>query len=1351
MGGNPIILAGLGSLPGVTAQVGKGPAKEEAPASSGSATPPVIEPPALQCSEVVDCTALPWTVTQFRTTAQQRITSMNARIGAKQQQIAQARQRLHHHQAGIVQQARSQIQSYQGQIAIFRLVIWLANRELGTPQPISTLMSSLNSVGGGASVRNEWRAQIAMILVSELEDPEAAAALESIIGNGNDWRSQTGIERDRRALELIYSRILTSGPANGPRVPRDELSLLIGENRLRLAVIAKNQGRDTDFNTLLAEARTYASRLATLSNVATTSPADLLDGKQPYIRNSIETLGDNNHAALRHEFAWANVVMAQIISLEGEAITSDSQRLTSLQQAESYLRNTSVLPGFQQLEARRALAENLIQQGHTLNNLGRSYTDEFGEALCILDSITNFYSDYANHPGVTVPRWPVNINVSARTSRASLLQNLVGELEMTTQPAILCLLTDELTTQELQELQQGCCEDRVLRIQIRLLESLAQEFGDFSNPTPTSILGTTYQYDTNPPFSVLNDQERMNIRYALGENLALRGFFTLALGDDETALMSAAATHLNAVIAAPATQVTPLTKAMARLWLAKIKLAEVGEEHTFERNNELLDEAQQLITAALGANRLRGNLLRSAHEVNFQINLGRLESAMRQGESYSPATITQLEDAAFAIFSSEHATDELVERALRDLMEAYSVRKANHQRIVLIGNVLLGRNFEAPDSADTSLTRLVTALTNLRTRLNSSSQLELSPEFRTLLYLKLAEAVSWTGPDFLDDADAILDELASSLPAEIAPVTGERYNRTLYLLLRAELQMRLNESADPIMDPTLVQTVVESREVDLITRLTFAQVEGLQYGGRSDYPTLIQLLRDMLSTERLQQIETLYGDNRQKSYLQYRFRLWLELGRVLSWDQQYAEAQTELTALLADSDLATLTTTDPALGDVISTMARLNLGNILRYDWDGRDLAESRINYQTIISSHRNLDQVTNPDLLVAIAEAHLGLAEIDMMPGDNRDLEAATEHFLQVQQIANRLTDDPDKHHELLARTFLGLANLSRNGSGWLQNDLEQVAQYINSAREHLRQITDPPDGLADAIGEIYDDPNINSRISPEITFNLTTFSGGDRAETQLNIGFHSPLDLSLSDTNLSWLHATGRLQTDFGPDGNIYSFYGGLRAMLHSSLTLNTEFRFYTWVDPGATMQFFRHQDLNLGLDYWSQGIDLGETGSQLAISLGGEVRLNYPNNDDVTRGSDPSDYNTYSGYGALNFLFPQTPVMERVSLGFQCGSYPFAFTGEARRMNSCAFGPSLALEATDWLSFNGNFMGLAYQTTDDDPNTENPWQMGWQGGLGIDFNLHRHFRFGGNLWHQHTEDLPITTVTGNAAITF
>ena len=62
---------------------------------------------------------------------------------------------------------------------------------------------------------------------------------------------------------------------------------------------------------------------------------DQIANRRLYIRNSIETLTDDNHAALRHEFAWANVVMASILSMEGEALTSQQDALENRQQADS--------------------------------------------------------------------------------------------------------------------------------------------------------------------------------------------------------------------------------------------------------------------------------------------------------------------------------------------------------------------------------------------------------------------------------------------------------------------------------------------------------------------------------------------------------------------------------------------------------------------------------------------------------------------------------------------------------------------------------------------------------------------------------------------------------------------------------------------------------------------------------------------------------------------------------------------------------------------------------------------------------------------------------------------------------
>ncbi|MBN2057241.1 MAG: hypothetical protein JW782_00375 [Candidatus Saganbacteria bacterium] len=1201
--------------------------------------------------------------------------------------------------------------SLRGELAEFNVLVWLAARETGQPRPLSSLITALSHLPGNGSAY--WRAQIAMILSSELEDASIRQALygtgpgNRILRNDNGWRDATDpVERERLVLEQIYDQLLTH---NGQ--PRNELSLMIGENLYRRALIAKNQGRTEDFHSLLIGtpdnpgAMTYINRLATTIDVASASRAQLLAGRENYIRDAVRTSQRNNYELLRREIAWANYLMASITMREAEGETDLSQNLASLEQAAGYLNNAAPLVGFSLLAARAALADNLIQQGFISRNLDQPHIAYFSEALCHLDAIRQWHDDYVSQIGAsgTVQRWLVNINASVRVSRAKLIMAFVGEIGLNSPAEVLALLANDLTESERQLLGQEPSLQDVLRIQRRLLEAQAQEL--------EAAAAATYSYGSTT-IPVLQEQEIMGIRIALAENYARQAFIARSLNNQSSynSLIGRARTLINEILV-PDSGASPLTQAIAHLWLGKILLVEVGEAHTFEENSQLLDQAMDHIEAAIAAGQLQGQLLLSAQQSRNEIRLLRLELTMRQGESYPAATVSELETLAFELFGSEPIGSPLIERALRDLIESYSAREENHGRIILLVNVLLGRNGHG---ADPELADLRRAISSLRSRLLNNGQLRLPQQFQAWLYLKLAETTSWSnGAAGRSAAGSILSEVQQNFSALLDAETGEPGIRALYLLLQAEIEMRDEESAGPIFDQELAAVVEQSRDIDLIIRLTFAQIEGLAY--EQEFDRIAALARAKLQPDQLQRIEQMFG-MRRISFQTYRFRVWKALTDALKWSNEYAEAVEEMERLLAAlPDLAAI---DQAMADLLSTQIQIDLADIYRYDWPGRNYQLAIDNYQAVIDRYPDTASLS-PDLILTIASARLGLAEILRNVPALRDLPAARQQYDAALALASRLNAETSSYHLLVAQIYLGLANLARSDSGWLQADLVEAAEHIGLAKEHIDQVSDAPEMIEAEIDRIYNDPVINSRIRPELNTDFQIFSGADgRSETQLTLSLHAPLDLGLSDTNISWLHLTLAEQMDLGPRGNIYSTYLGLHFMPHSNFTLDLSGRLATTGDAGATMQFFRHPDLRMSTFFWTE-----------YFTAGGAVDLNF----------DAPDLNSYNASGMFNLAFTQIPFIEGLRLGAEFNSVPFTYGGEFRRMDSVAFGPRLDWNATPWLSIQANFMGLAYYSPDTDPTTEDEWHMGWQAGAGLGFNVLRWLRFDAMYNHQQTYDHP------------
>ncbi|MFH1576957.1 MAG: tetratricopeptide repeat protein [Candidatus Margulisiibacteriota bacterium] len=1226
-------------------------------------------------------------------------------------QRAMANNDLRHHDPHVIAAAEANIASYNSQIAELELVLWLLDRNLGNDS-ISSVTDNLNSVSNNSAF---WRALIAMILSSELENPAYQTALAGITSN-DDWQNApNAVEMERQALEQIYNQLLTRG-SNNQRQPISEFSRLVAENYYRRAMIAQRQGDTTTAQTLLTEARTYADQLALRDNeldINTASLSTLRSGRESYIPQAMRT----DLQSTREEFASANMLMGNILMQQALAAASDQQRSALLEEAEHYLVNTAPLAQNRMLdilEVRRALADNLIMRGHLQAANNGDPSSLFGRALCHLDYIIEWSTAFDSHARVgTTQRWLVNITTHARVARANLMMALIGQINQTTLPSIYCLIINDLEPQEQQDLQNGPSQTRVLEIQLRLLNQQAQQF--------TQALGQTYQYGSNTPIDILSPAEKLAIRLSLGENYARQAFISRDLNNqtDYSQFMANARTEFNQVLATTSAA-SPLIRAQANLWMAKIRLNDTIAEQNLEQVLLMLDEANTYLEAALQGNLLTGPLLDQAQQTGREISLARAEANMRL-QQYSSETIAALETSAFEIFSSEAVDSALIPRTIKALIEAYSGNAANHPKIILICNILLDRQFTSPANPDEATSQLITAMRALRSRLTTSGQLALSENLQAWLYLKLADAISWGSRDQLDNANVVLNQLQSAYPALIDPTSGDPEIRTLYRLLRAEIEMRQEHNSSPIMNNDLAQAVRQSNQADLIGRLISDQVEGLTYD--QNYTAAIDLIRSELDQTRLQQMEQLFGPNRQRNFIEYKFELWNKLIELLTWSNDYSGAQTESTQLLAN--IAQLEAVNPVKAQTLRAEISINLADIYRYQNNYQQAIQT---YQELIALYPNTTGLP-ADTLTMLARAHLGLAEIYRYASGHQDTEAAQQQYEAVVQLANLISDNPNKQNELLARAYFGLAQLAREGSGLGQANLNQAAQHIRSALDHLNQMTNPPADLRQQIEEFYNDPHVRERLRPEITFSFQTLSGSDgRIETQLNFGGHLPF--SVFHPSLSWLHLTGREQIDLGPTGNIYSTYAGARLLPHSAFSLDLQFRLATTGDAGASMLFFRHPDF-LSEFFWYNEY----------VTLGGGIDLNF---------SD-ADLNAYRGQAFFNFDWTDVPVLEGLQLGAQCGSYPFYYSGEARRMNSCAFGPTIEFQpGIDWLTIQGNFMGLAYQTPDNDPATEDNWTMGWQAGAGIQFNVLRYLHFGANYWHQET-NFPLNSFQGNATVSF
>jgi|GEM_PF-6917960 len=1314
-----------------SAKEGGRPVSPPAP-DAGTPNPTPVAPP----TPAPQCAAIPQSAAEFRAYSLQRIARAEAEINLLNNAIAEQERTLRRTSPTppgyIIRTALDLIQQYNSEIAEQRLIIWLANRDLGRPQSLENLINNLQRIPTGNHAY--WYAQIAMILASELDDTTVRTQLRRILGNETGWADATDpIVREQLALIQIYNQLLTQQTGAHRGEPVNELSLLIGENFFRRAMIRKNQASGPageEFANLLQQARTFVSRLATTTiDVGQRTPTDaqemalrqsLLDGRAAYLRRSIQGLretlpGDTNggtYLLLRQEIAWANLLMANILAQETETASSQTDALNIFEdQVLPYLHNTGALRGMPLLEARRVESDVMAQIGYLRHDLGRDSSNAaFGTVLCLMDEIRNWANSYRTSLGSTPPqRWLQKIEASITVARAKLIMVLSGNIRERTAPATLALLADDLTQAERQELAQPVTRARANQIQRRLLEVQSRIISEERNRT---YIGTT-----TPLFSAM---EQTDLDLALAESLARRAFIARDAQQDSeyTALIQQAETKLNTIITAGGAAY-PLSIARAQLWLAKIELAGVGEAHSYADNLARLDRAAEHLQRALVPNILRGTLLLDAQTTGNEIRLWRAELALRRGERYAQEDVENLQRLAYELFQSEPINSLLLTRVIRDLVEAYSARRQNHPQLIALVRTLL--NLSGGETSG--------PIFDLRTRLGSR---QFRPDFRTWLLLQLADATSWAGPDHLDEADQVLDLVSTQHAAVVDPQSGDPELRTRFQLLRAEFQMRRTRSAAPITDPNLVALVHASNQIDLITRLIFDQFEGLAY--ERNFTEIITLANALRSEERLRQIEAAYGD-RQTSFQKYQFRLWLVLADNLAYsgEANYQTAVETYNAIL--SALPDLQSRDQELADLYRTSAEVGLADVLRYNWhDDAASRAARISrslnyYQGVIARYPDVASPST-ELTNLLIRAQLGLAEIRRTDRANRDYAIAAQAYTAAATLADaHLVHDSDEYHEVMAQVSLGRAQLAREGSGWLQRDLTNTWILVREARRHLDQVHHPKQELNDEIRRLENDRTILSGIRPEASTDVRTYTGGTgRSETQIVVGTEVPIMWR----DWTSLHLRLSEQIDLAPNGDFYTTYGGVRFFPHSSLSLGSDVRLGTGGEA-SVRRYFHHPDLRLNAFWWNP-----------YATLGGSVDLFLGN----------SDLNSYNVQLAANWAWTRLPIIRNILFpSVEFNSVPFFAQRDAdpRRISSFFIGFRFDIPATDWLSLRGAAGLLPSYSPDHNRYTRDEWQMGWQVGAGLGIHLLRYLDLNADYTHQSTATNPFDMFRLNALIRF
>ncbi|MGB9613441.1 MAG: tetratricopeptide repeat protein, partial [Candidatus Margulisiibacteriota bacterium] len=645
--------------------------------------------------------------------------------------------------------------------------------------------------------------------------------------------------------------------------------------------------------------------------------------------------------------------------------------------------------------------------------------------------------------------------------------------------------------------------------------------------------------------NVLDSESTASVKKILAENLARRAFITLDLRDGEFAdLFTEAKNYLAEAIK----EGSPEVKAEANLWMAKILLVEAGEKENLQEKNNTLKQGLQYVLQALAqvdgkyvlkmtvlssALQTHGDLLAAqknfseaeakyrealrvfennhfaraslgdvlnwreqydnaeteygivpnTHPAYLQAQLGLAEVKMRKGES-----ITDLEKTAKKIFDEEAPGSYLLSRAIEDLIEAWGTNEDLAPKINLLGNILLEKSYQTSESRDALFDTLHANLPYLNRR------------FRAKLHLKFSEAV--LSLRRYEEARNILGEIPNDL---VNIISQDKELNAYYELLKAEIRMKKERNVSYIESASLWNLVNQSEDPDLIARLILDKIEGYSYDtgnedrNKENYQKIINLVQEYISPEpnKLNHIDELFK-GRKLSFNRFKFTLWRRMAEALSWSKNYQEALDQVELIYREAERLESDTALATLMKVVKAQVLLLRGEIYSYKWGRQNypyaigsLDACKLIIENIESSKRS------KEANYTLASAYFWLGEIYRYGIKN--YQNARANYKKAEEIAKKLPEKSDERPKLLARIYLGLANLEV-----MNGNLDLAAEYLSTV-DNYHPMESP-----------FSEPAANrphlqtrSRIYPTLTLSSQTIFGDDkRREAQLTLGSEIPLD---------------------------------------------------------------------------------------------------------------------------------------------------------------------------------------------------------------------------------------------------
>ena len=1251
--------------------------------------------------------------------------------------------------------------------------------------------------------REFWPPQLALVLSSELENPDFANQLNKILPDNRPysthWQNESDVrKKEYLALKQLYAQYLKD---------KNSFSLFVGENFYRQAMFEKSLGTISDnseYKATLSRAKEFIGRLASEKTIPKNLTAGNLSREQkkyiPYKVYAYSTARD-----LRKHLAWANLWMGNILMQEAEEIKNPNSKkevkakLAKLRKAAEYIRNTAPLDGIPLVEARRLLADNYIQQAYLQKNLGndKEFIELFKKALCHLKYIEGWRDSYIQMIGErgVLPRWLANISASVKLTKAKLVMTLSGEIN---QKPVRDLIRNEIAQEDWSKLESGTDKRHILSVQRKLLEKSAQTLGLYINRQTSDAFYDYKSGGTKISIPLFKEQEIMDLRVTLAENLARRAFIAKELGEEGYAelLKKAVEENLKPIFDATS-KANPLSRSLANLWLAKITFFEAANQNLKDETKRILGTAEKYARNALESRKMRDTLASYAHQtlgeiLSLQEKLEEAKEHYKKAVGYYPknyeaqAGLADIlsqqgkhKDAIAKyneIKSNAEATDHLIlDRVRLGLAEAQMRQGENYHEDTIqnLETILLGKDYKsglfATEPAGSFLIpRAIDALieaysTNedLHNRIILILGKILSLEIPVSEPKSLAEAAQALRQKLFPQGRPIISSrfqaklylklaeayswrknfpkateiLKSGIPKALKDLIKNDYElNAAYRLLDAEIEMRSTRKADPILAKGLEELIFQTRDPDLISRFILDKTEAHSYA--DNFQEIIKTVKHYLTPSRYAQIKKIFLEKgRSISLAKFTLTLKKKSADALFWDKQYEASLKELDDDHLFKEAEEIKGKEGLKDFAIYLQAQIQVTRGDIY-LSTKEYAAANASFRAAIDSIKNIEKKSNK-VIVTWADALIGLGEVHRYGGDFKNPAASLAFYNKAEAIidAKPLPKESEERFRLLARIYLGKAKLAE-----MQGNLTEALSLIKKAAKHLDKIVAPPANLKSEIDNMLNDRARDRGVSATSTVGY--FCGADgRCETQLVFSAVLPFQY-ISEALKNWFKLDAPtlnwLQLTFNEQVDFGP--GSHRSRSYLGFNLIGE----NLIPKSST---------SLSTQFRLKGV-AGDSGEDIRFTrvpaykfvatywhkyVTADAAFNFDNYN-----FKPSKLDTRYVSAMFNFAWSDSKWLRGLRLGGRYYGSHFTFQGDYRPQESLGFGPRYEVKVTDWWNLQLSLLGVVYSSG---PN----WKPGLEIGGGSTFNIGRHFNLFLNVNRQQNAEYPITFFWAGAGFAF